>query len=72
MTIARRLILLLAIPLLVLLGLGVYVVVQLRGLEKQSRFLAELQTPSLAGLGNISRSLAELRVGIRSFVLADD
>ncbi len=70
MTIAKRLILLLAVPLLALTGLGVFTRWQLTTIETRSRFVAELQVPSLATLGNISRILADLRVQLRSHVLA--
>jgi EAL domain-containing protein (putative c-di-GMP-specific phosphodiesterase class I) len=57
---------LLAVPLLALIGLGVFSRLQLSTIEAQSRFVAELQIPSLAALGNISRTLAELRdAGVR-------
>ena len=46
MTIARRLILLLAVPLAALLGLGVFVRVHLAHIEERSRFMAEAQIPS--------------------------
>jgi CHASE3 domain sensor protein len=70
MTIAKRLILLLAVPLLALAGFGVFTRLQLTTIETRSRFVAELQVPSLAALGNISRTFAELRVQLRNHVLA--
>ncbi len=70
MTIAKRLVLLLAVPLVALVGLGIFSRLQLATLETQSRFMAELQIPSLAALGNISRTLAELRVHVRNHALA--
>ena len=70
MTIAKRLVLLLAVPLLVLAGLAVFTRSQLATIETRSRFVAELQVPSLAALGNISRAFAELRVHLRNHVLA--
>src|SRR6185436_480818 len=69
MTIAGRLILLLAVPLAALLGLGVFVRIHLAQIEERSRFMAEAQIPSLAALGNISRSFAEMRVNVRSHLL---
>jgi CHASE3 domain sensor protein len=60
MTIARRLIILLAVPLLVLLGLGAFSRIQLAKVEARTRFAAETQVQSLAALGNISRSLTEM------------
>ena len=70
MTIAKRLVLLLAVPLLALVGLSVFTRLQLTNIETRSRFVAELQVPSLAALGNISRTFADLRVHVRNHVLA--
>ena len=70
MTIAKRLTLLLAVPLATLLALGVFTRLQLSKIEDQSRFVAGTQIGSLAALGNISRGFAELRVNVRSFLLA--
>ena len=70
MTIAKRLVLLLAVPLLALVGLGVFTRLQLTTIETRSRFVADMQVPSLAALGNISRTFAELRVQVRNHVLA--
>ena len=70
MTIAKRLVLLLAVPLLALVSLGVFTRLQLTTIETRSRFVADLQVPSLAALGNISRSFTELRVLVRNHLLA--
>jgi len=70
MTIAKRLIILLAVPLVALLGLGVFTRLQLAEIEAKSRFLAESRILALATLGNLSRSFAELRVNVRSYLLA--
>src|SRR5215203_848052 len=70
MTIAKRLVLLLAVPLFALAGLGVLTRWQLTTMETRSRFVADVQIPSLAALGNISRTFAELRVAVRNYVLA--
>ena len=72
MTIGKRLILLLAVPLLALLGFGVFARIQLSKIEERSRFVAESQLAGVAVLGNISRSFAEIRVNVRSFLLAID
>jgi PAS domain S-box-containing protein len=69
MTIAKRLIILLAVPLVALLGLGVFTRLRLSKIEQQTRFVAEKQTPSLAALGNISRKFEELRVIVRNCIL---
>jgi len=70
MTIAKRLILLLALPLLAMLGVGVFSRSQLADIEQRSRFVTETQIPSVAVLGSLSRSFAELRVNVRSCILA--
>ena len=71
MTIAKRLVILLTVPLLILVGLGIFVRAQLASIEGKSAFLAT-QTESLAVLGNISRSFTELRVNVRGFLLTED
>ncbi len=72
MTIARRLILLLALPLVILVALGIFVRTQLESIDRQSRFLAELQIKSVGEVGTASRAYSEMRVNIRSFLLADN
>jgi PAS domain S-box-containing protein len=72
MTIAKRLILLLALPLTALLGLGIFNRLHLSRIEEHSRFVADTQIPSLGVLGNISRRFSELRINVRSHVLASD
>jgi signal transduction histidine kinase/DNA-binding response OmpR family regulator/HAMP domain-containing protein len=70
MTIARRLTILLAVPLLALIGLGVFTRLQLGKVEDGTRFLAESRVGALATLGNLSRGFAEMRVNVRSQLLA--
>lgn len=72
MTIGKRLIILLAVPLLILVGLGIFIRTQLASIEGHTRFLAETQVVSLAVLGNIARQATELRVEVRSYLLVDD
>jgi signal transduction histidine kinase/DNA-binding response OmpR family regulator/HPt (histidine-containing phosphotransfer) domain-containing protein/HAMP domain-containing protein len=72
MTIARRLIILVAVPLLTLIGLGIFTLLQLAEIETRTRFVAETQVRSLAVLGNISRTFAELRVSSRGYLLRRD
>ncbi len=72
MTIGKRLIALLAVPLVGLLALGILARVQLSTIEDRTRFVAESQLASVAVLGNISRHFAEIRVNLRSFLLATD
>ena len=70
MTIAKRLSILLAVPLVALLGLGLFIRFQLAEVESSSRFVSEEQIPSLAVLGNLSRTMEGLRVNVRSHLLA--
>ena len=72
MTIARRLLLLAAAPVLILAGLGLLHRVQMGAAETRVRFAGEHQVQSLAALGNISRTFSELRVNLRSVLLARD
>ncbi len=72
MTIAQRLIVLLATPLVALLGLGVYTRLQLAKVEDRSSFVSRTRIEALATLGDLSRSFAELRVNMRGFMLASD
>ena len=70
MTIAKRLTFLLAVPLAALVALGVFTRHQLSTIEERSRFVAESRIVALATLGNLSRSFAEMRVNVRSYLLA--
>ena len=70
MTIAKRLIILLTVPLLALVGFGIFTRLQLAEIEARSRFVAESRIVALATLGNLSRSVTELRVNVRSHLLA--
>ncbi len=70
MTIAKRLIILLTVPLVALAALGIFTRQQLADIEESSRFVAESRIVALAAVGNLSRSFSELRVNLRSFVLA--
>src|SRR5438128_12692479 len=72
MTIARRLIILVAIPLLILLGQGYFGRSQLSRLGEQTRYLTETQVPGLAAVGRISRTMTEMRVSARANLLAVD
>ena len=72
MTIAKRLILLLAVPLLILCGIGVFTRLQLGRIEEDARFVTDSRVVALARLGDISRSFAEMRVNVRSLLLAAD
>ena len=70
MTIAKRLILLLAVPLLILFGIGIFTRQQLARIEERARFVSESRVVALARLGDISRTFTELRVHLRSHLLA--
>ncbi|MBL9002568.1 MAG: response regulator [Phycisphaerae bacterium] len=70
MTISRRLILLLTVPLATLVGVGLFSRHNIDRIEARTRVLAEVQTEALATLGQISRVQAEKRINIRSLLLA--
>jgi signal transduction histidine kinase/CheY-like chemotaxis protein/CHASE3 domain sensor protein len=70
MTIAKRLMILLAAPLLIFLAIGVITRQELDQIEEKIRFMAESRITALARLGEISRNFAEMRVNVRSFILA--
>src|SRR5262245_28543376 len=70
MTIGKRLMVLLTVPLLALLGFGVFTRLKLAEIEARSRFVAESRIVALATLGNLSRNFAELRVNLRSELLS--
>jgi PAS domain S-box-containing protein len=71
-TIGKRLILLVAVPLVALLAFGIFARLRLAEIEERSRFVAEDQLGSVAALGSIVGSFAELRVTVRNSVLAAD
>ena len=70
MTIARRLLVLVAVPLLALVAIGFFVRRQLDFIERQGQSVAEKQVLSLQLLGNISRGFGEGRVLLRNSLLA--
>src|SRR3954454_15287290 len=70
MTIARRLIVLLAVPLVILLAIGLFTRVQLVQIEDRTRFVAESRVVALVRLGDISRRIIDMRVNLRSHLLA--
>ncbi len=72
MTIARRILLLTGAAPLVLVVLGALIHFEVARIESRSRFVAEVQVPSLSAVGNISRSFEEMRVGLRDHLLASD
>jgi signal transduction histidine kinase/CheY-like chemotaxis protein/HAMP domain-containing protein len=70
MRIATRVLVLLTVPLAALVALGIFTDRQLASIEARSRLVAESRIQALATLGNLSRSFAELRVNVRSHLLA--
>jgi CHASE3 domain sensor protein len=71
MTIARRLTILLTIPLIALVALVIVGMCQFARIESRSRFV-DLQVESAATLGNLMRCFAEGRVSIRNYLLTQD
>ena len=73
MTIARRLLILVAVPLVVpRRRSGSSSADSSSSIEARSRFVAENQIGSLAALGNITRTFTEMRVNVRSALLPSD
>lgn len=72
MAIAKRLIILLALPLVALLALGIFTRLQLARIEARGRFVTESRIEALATLGNLSRTFTELRVDLPRYLLATD
>src|SRR5436305_10068668 len=70
MNIAKRLGLLLAVPLVVFLTLGGILDLNLRNIEGRGTYVADLQLPSVAIIGQIARKHAELRIDLRDYLLA--
>ncbi len=70
MTIARRLGALLAVPLVVLLGLAGLLFSELTLIESRTQFVSQVEIPALAMVGNVSRAFEQLRVQLRTHLLA--
>jgi two-component system, sensor histidine kinase and response regulator len=70
MNLATRLALLLAVPLVALVALGIFVFMQLKTIEDRGAYVAELQLPSVAVIGDITRQHAGLRIDLRDYLLA--
>ncbi len=71
MDIAKRLGLLLAIPLLALLILGVIAHIQFQIIEGREKLVGEKEIPGLATIGNATRKYSQMRIALRDFILAD-
>src|SRR4051812_37363228 len=72
MTIGKRLIVLVAVPLLALVALGIVSRFRLSEVEERSRFVVEQQLGSVAALAGVSAGFAEMRVSVRNLLLAFD
>ena len=72
MTIGKRLVFLVAVPLVGLLVFGIVARLRLSDIEERTRFVADNQLGSLAALSGIAASFAELRVSVRNILLAAD
>ena len=72
MTIAKRLLILLAVPLLILAALGGFLRSRLATSMESSVYVSQIQIPSLALVGNIARNFTEMRVHFRNVMLSDD
>jgi len=70
MTIAKRLILLLAVPIVALLAFGIFTRLQLGKIEERSRFVAESRLVALTTVDHLSRRFVEIRVNVRSYLLS--
>jgi two-component system, sensor histidine kinase and response regulator len=72
MTITKRLIILATVPLLTLIGVGIFTLFQLAEIETRTRYVAETEVGSLTALGNITGNYSELRLSVRSYILNSD
>src|SRR6188474_1880137 len=72
MTIGKRLIVLVAVPLVALLVFGIFARMRLSEIDDRSRFVADTQLGSVAALASITAGFAELRVAVRNSLLAVD
>jgi signal transduction histidine kinase/CheY-like chemotaxis protein/CHASE3 domain sensor protein len=72
MTIARRLLVLLSIPLLTLVGLGIFMKIRLDQIEASGRFVSEKQITSLKVAATILHTFEDLRTDARGYLLAGD
>jgi PAS domain S-box-containing protein len=70
MNLAKRLALLLAVPLAALVPLGIILHLQLRTIEERGKFVSDMQVPSLAVIGKVTRTFGEVRAQARDYLLA--
>jgi signal transduction histidine kinase/CheY-like chemotaxis protein len=72
MSIAKRLIILLAVPLLIILGIGFSTRLEMNRIEESTRYMAESRVVALARIGDITRKFAEMAVSSRNSILETD
>lgn len=65
MTIAKRLIFLLAVPLAVILAIGLATRMEIKQIEESTRFVPESRIVALARIGDTSRTYAEKAISTR-------
>ena len=70
MNLAKRLALLLAVPLAALVPLGVILHLQLQTIEERGKFVSDMQVPSLAIIGKVTRTFGEMRAQVRDYLQA--
>src|SRR5215472_17066340 len=70
MNIARRLIILLVVPIVAFIALGIFNWFEVENVKTQTRFVTQSAIPSLAILGNLARTFTQLRVDVRDNVMA--
>jgi PAS domain S-box-containing protein len=70
MNLAKRMALLLAVPLAALVSLGVILHLQLRTIEERGEFVSDMQVPSLATIGKVTRTFGEMQARVRDHLLA--
>jgi PAS domain S-box-containing protein len=70
MNLAKRLALLLAVPLAALVPLGVILHMQLWTIELRGKFVSDMQVPSLAVIGKVTRTFGEMRALGRDYLYA--
>ncbi|MGH7131583.1 MAG: response regulator [Phycisphaerales bacterium] len=72
MTIVKRLIILLALPLACLAGLAIHQVIATASLHTETRRLDSIQVESLVTIGQISREVNNRRIHLRNCILTQD
>jgi PAS domain S-box-containing protein len=70
MNLAKRLALLLAVPLIALVPVGLILHLQLQTIEERGKFVSDMQVPSLAIIGKVTRTFGEMRAQVRDYLQA--